>query len=1356
MEVSENTEAILSDDYEEGEILDEDTLYDNVSSLEEFSGSDSELKSHGEVNTIIVKKATSYDHKEKHHRRKEHKCKEDSICRKERSGKHCYARIRRGKTILDVAEKGKSTDSVINHCHDLQTSKKKSHVILSPVHDSISKYNSRRLSVQKDLHEKENRITHKHSRYYDNHKSVQHRIDKKKSTDKAKKRSVVGNSRSHESRKRSRSPSPKLPARIQINELTISKGKSSLLKRLVGSGSIGVKTPKDVEEPKKVEIPSTGVCVNEEPPKDVEAIETISLISEDLEQKSDNTFKAQDDDELLKVVEVNETDSTQKTLDKVESIDDVIFVCEQRGLKPNSNQEIIDSKEHNQDLDNLTNDNALAISEKSIHSQSESEEVIAEISDEVSEVLDHIVQDVVNDSENDTYANTNLGNSSQNDKHEQKLTDDIDELNLRLEALRTAMLRKHRERKKRGFICRKKSSLEDDSFAEYVLSHIDKDNSLIINDEVRKEISHSDSNGVNLLGDLLNPEDMVIDKNDRDVENNILENFPYPPSYSVQNSDGPIPYVGFSVYQYPVINGNEQDLVPIPDGSISRDFPSYPLPNTQIVVSPLIPDTSQIPLPEESVSFSRTEFGETLANHSNDNDCIENCLKEINSNKEPFIERNKRVRRLSSRYKLCRRRKVNGKKWHTSREVVKRKLERREYAEQKRRRKESLRDLKIIRTDGVTSHELNTEESDEEFALRELALKSVKEREKSKTLLESVSNQDTDKISISASTTNMNEGQMLGDLQIDVDTNSNSKPLTSFDSGTPTNLSSEPWDDIDEDILRAQLLSSLSSRIPDKHAENSTTFGPKYSKKQVKALLRAERKCFDSRSDKKLKLTSLKVNKENFKRVAKNKANDIAKRKMQEMLQNMNYFKRSHKKNSQLIGQTSAEVPIVPKFIISLEEDSTSEEDTINPLVSEQHDVVKSIDLFLQEARIENDMKQGLLGKDEKEGSSSKLEEPVVEGTKENKKTITGGSTPQVLKHLPAWQQEEYRRLKKQIAEKEKVLKAAKEKVLLPLETEGALKEVILPKEQKSQNEEENDTCSKIVEETVNTCSENDNESVKIIVNDVFSTSNNERLVTTLKTKVVTQQTNTKQTPALSNDSSKIIDEVNHLANIVAQLERGMGDYRSLKEDIVRKKREILIAKLNMAKQKKMLFEIKRKITTKEKIIQAKLEQDILLPDAKTTESIDKKKLVGPASRDLELCKLRMREFSLRTKMIFDEIDHSSGLNKTMKISSKGGIISMDKSNISMEKTALQAVPNCRRLDKTPNRITRQPKLLPSVDKVNRNNNTLQGPIKSKSMSLSVSDKQTENWDPFVPICPFDLSGVCKDEECKFQHIKAA
>lgn len=79
----------------------------------------------------------------------------------------------------------------------------------------------------------------------------------------------------------------------------------------------------------------------------------------------------------------------------------------------------------------------------------------------------------------------------------------------------------------------------------------------------------------------------------------------------------------------------------------------------------------------------------------------------------------------------------------------------------------------------------------------------------------------------------------------------------------------------------------------------------------------------------------------------------------------------------------------------------------------------------------------------------------------------------------------------------------------------------------------------------------------------------------------------------------------------MAQLERGMGDYRSLKEDIVRKKREILIAKLNMAKQKKMLFEIKRKITTKEKIIQAKLEQDILLPDAKTTESIDKKKLVG-------------------------------------------------------------------------------------------------------------------------------------------------
>lgn len=93
-------EDILSDEYEEGEIRDDDILFDNVSSLEEIS--DQEF--------VEIDPPSKESRKSRSQRKKDHKCKEDSLCRKERNGKHCYARIR--KTDVE-----RSTSKSSNNAH---------------------------------------------------------------------------------------------------------------------------------------------------------------------------------------------------------------------------------------------------------------------------------------------------------------------------------------------------------------------------------------------------------------------------------------------------------------------------------------------------------------------------------------------------------------------------------------------------------------------------------------------------------------------------------------------------------------------------------------------------------------------------------------------------------------------------------------------------------------------------------------------------------------------------------------------------------------------------------------------------------------------------------------------------------------------------------------------------------------------------------------------------------------------------------------------------------------------------------------------------------------------------------------
>ncbi|KAK9509407.1 hypothetical protein O3M35_006734 [Rhynocoris fuscipes] len=1270
MEISELTDAILSDDYEEGEILDEDTLYDNVSSLEEFSGSDTDIKYDS---SVLLNKLSSNGRKEKHHRRKEHKCKDDSICRKERSGKHCYARIRKNK-IIENSEKPKVIDLTVSHNNDIHNQKKKTHVIASPVHDGSSKYNSNRRQIaHKDVPEKENRSSHRHSsRHYDGHKSPPYRIDKKKFSERIKKHLVNGPNRSYENRKRARSQSPKSHYKNHIKETNAPRGGSSLLKRLVGSGSIGVKTPKEIEEPKKIndkcDIELCKTLVRDEKSTEIGKETENQVNNESIPKKEDSTIT----NESEKVSCVDESIS-----ENVISLDDSF-----------ENLLLADtlSESHESDDRPVTTDGDAV---KAINDSNDIPDTNTncESSNNISAMISDASKNVVNTeeiNEENIYKN-DLNNEYDSLKKNDQLNDEeIDELSLRLEALRTAMLRKHKERQKRGFIRKKKTNIEDDSFAEYALSHVDLDNSIL------------DQN-VESIDSEKNDNDLVLDSN--------CKNYTSP----VASNSEPLQYSGTSEFSYYQVNSNE----------LTDDF------NTGQEIN------------EDFNCFikSRRSFKNQSSNNS-----VAHCLKEINSNKEHLTDSKKRIKKLSSKYKSRRSKGLESAKRRYGRAVMERKLFRREYAEQKRLRK----DLKIIKTNSHIDNQLNEDGSDEECALRELALKSVKEKDKIMN-----SNETSDPSFIQTTKDNITfrndqikvDGQdIFNNLTIDIDNNINVRPLVSCDSeSTPTNLSSNEWDDIDEDILRAQLLSSLSLRI--KKEEETQVF----SKKQAKALLKA--KNLDIISDKKLKLVRQKINKENFKKITRNKLLESAKRKS-EILRANNLFKKTVEKNEQVVLNNTNSVPVVPKFIISLNGDSSSEEDDDS---SNQTDVVRSIDLFLQEVRIENDLKQGLVNQQvdtvsakPNQVKSDEVQKPIAEVKSLEKNNIETNvsDAAQIItdklvnvKHLPLWQQQEYHRLKKQIEEKERVIKTTKEKVLTTFEKDDAEKDVKYRKKDEEKINEKNDI---ITRNKININNETDKESSSKI-NVTNGINRNKANVINKETNLHSNVKSINSPPKHIINSYKLVQEVSHMSKMIEYLEKEMNSFRDMYKILVQKKKELLIAKLNIAKKKKVLFEIRKKLVSKEKLIQTRMEQTSLSQFITKTDQNDAKKQV---SRDLELCKLRMREFNLRSKMIFDEIDHS-GLTKLTKQTK--GVSSIEKTMLPLKSNQNNSVLS--------NRMLTVPKFQSAMNikekSINKNSTASNKPI-------SVAEKQTETWDPFVPVCPFDLSGVCKDEECKFQHIKAA
>lgn len=315
---------------------------------------------------------------------------------------------------------------------------------------------------------------------------------------------------------------------------------------------------------------------------------------------------------------------------------------------------------------------------------------------------------------------------------------EIEELHLRLDALKTAIMKKHTDlkRKKRLASSKKRESVED-SFTEFAMSGL-------LEDEC-ESIPTPPPPGTDWPAPLddnrWSDEDMVIDQEsvcgDVVIESNIPASDPSLQSfeYTAVSSHGKLP----------CCRGN-----PIP------------------VITPHRPTKEAEPVKKPPSSVIPLVFDSEPASGSAQ---PPKYLKEINSNKL--------VRRRGRRSQGIHSRGKGSLGWHP------------------RRRRNSIRQ-------GLLKHSVKSftpsdrpkliKDDDDEDELRKLALMSVKPKNTIKGgMLTSV-------------------GTDLNPLSIDT-----TQPATADKVESPAKEQSpaEPWDDLDEDILRAQLLSSLSRNIPN-------------------------------------------------------------------------------------------------------------------------------------------------------------------------------------------------------------------------------------------------------------------------------------------------------------------------------------------------------------------------------------------------------------------------------------------------------------------------------------------------------------------------------------------------------------
>lgn len=846
MELPKDVEEILSDDYEEGEILDEDTLYEEVSSLEEFSGGefDSSQTDKTNIENDSVESASEKKLKQhtKHHRKKEHKCKEDSICRKERKGKHCYARIRKEKQPPVAKSKNLETSEPFN---DKNASKRMEVCSVVKRIQKIMQGSPSRLRqesnktyklVEKDYHEKENRHTNK--KHWPNNEKLsksktkhleKHAHNRSKIKDHSKTRhsnsSILG---SHHS-----------DLDCNIENQTFSK--TSLLKRLVGSGNTGVKTLKDNEN----------VVLNNQP-------ENLST-----GKPSDTSCVDPSESDLP-------NDSTQSN-----------------SVTGESNTVSVE--------DNSTANTAA---------------ININVDAEVPEVQTKKIEL----------------------KWKRSIKDDKDELHLRVEALKSAWVKKFNDRKKKGLIQQKKSELIDDSLVDFVLDS-DSDEANAPDTFPTDQLNQGDTKNnctnsikfsvTDLSGDILKPEDMIIDK----------------------SSDTPI--ICEPALQ---IVTSSDSTNPVSDSSVFIASSSTLFSVSQATEGALnLPDRAldggvQIVHPSEDIdSYS--------ARRKSSKDSRQNQTQSIHSKASNDLKHYKHLTPKSSRDRRSLSRSIS-------------RSERKSIAKfRKKIRRKARRDS--------LKNTVQTLELDDETALREQALLSLKSK--------------TNRIPASQNTENehlkINNESHVNQIGINgvsvgnpLPSNLLVKKLTHLGESEGTGAtSSDNWeDDLDEDILRAQLLSSLTKQVSGNSTKAAQPVDDVSARPSINIQLNSNlkpqnvRKIIIRKQDRRrLKSINKKIwkqNKQNLIAASEQKMKLDERKNRLKRFGKGNVFIKSDTLKVPISSQSNIAPPIpqVPKLIISVDDSDSSTDNEVEneelpqePAKSSTYhaDIEANIDLLLREAK---------------------------------------------------------------------------------------------------------------------------------------------------------------------------------------------------------------------------------------------------------------------------------------------------------------------------------------------------------------------------------------------------------------------
>ncbi|XP_014240793.1 uncharacterized protein LOC106661736 isoform X2 [Cimex lectularius] len=1105
-----------SDDYEEGEILDEDSLYDDISSLEDLSLSDSEPR---QVDVSVAHKK----------RKKEHKCKDGSVCRGERSGKHCFARIRKRRLSPEYAEKMKTPDHTYYRGLDEGKILDKKPTKRIP---NQSKYIGRKLN-KKDQFVKEGYHFHKQKNYdYYKEKTRPFRNgDNQWYENDHKSKHKQANAKMHNSFVSSAKPA-----------------KTSLLKRLVGSGSMVAKKEGNAER---------SLLPNE----NKKGKETIS-----------------DYVENMKPSEVKSDDNCPLKYD------------------------VTDKQSDNNDIKELTGEIEKSKSEKA-QSKPKSEE--------------------------------------------------LNEWDLRIAALRTALLKKFSEKKKNGLSFKRKcSNPSDDSIVDYALQDfVENEMEFPEKVEVLKDVDYrqfSDQQPCDMEFCEMQPvqhgfnsciftEKNPIPFSESDFDCRVYSCYPFP--------QGKMPNSGqkhLSPFFSPPLNSDQEQLAIVPGSSVSS-----------------AEDKSQ-PVPE--------------------------CLKEINSNN---------ISNQKNSFKK-KRRKIN-------------KLE-------NRKLKKSLEpDRPILAKMDVEENEKETTEEEE---LRELALMSVKVKNKMPQGMLVKVNPDN---------------ELLKTLHVDTSHTPAANSDSSSNKPISNNSSRDPWDDVDEDILRAQLLSSMSNKIPTKINSPTESISPNIIPPVKKA-------------KNTLKMNGLKMSKANINPF-------INASELMRMKENKSFYnhKRFIKKNKQVPLQISA--PAVQKLVINLNDSDTSEEDC-------SPHIAASIDLFLQEVRSKTEREQeenamlevikveemapepsndllqvseakvlpnadtkvkiekpelltngkiSLTLKNSNDSQSSEIKTPTSKST-------LPSATPQGIKHLPAWQQEEYRRLKNKLIEKERMWNSVELKI---------------------QKVKKDELKAQVDSVKTNNC-KRDKPFLSLSPSNVNKGRTPENAINQTDTVDSGTETSRKRQCLNNNTAAKeswqYYRDFSELSSMVEGLEKDLEEFQALKSNTARLRRELALAQNKMSMKRMSLVSTKESLEKKEKYINSKLTLEF--QKLKKTEIPDQENFAfyRQRSKEFELAFLKLKEISLRAQLA------CFNLAKELKPAVKSAKTVSKETSSPMKKKVKTPLPK----DSVPveNNI--------KLEATNSGDNLQGGNNQKRVFSVSESG----SLDPFTPLCPFDMAGVCKDEECKYQHIR--